>query len=343
MNPVEAQLEQALNASFGQQDRKHISVEPVAELSNINHVFRCTSPERTYYLKLARADTKRLGLHLPAERIFSEARGLQLAKAHFAGRTVVPEVVKVDQKTFSILMSDVGSGRSNLSRDIGHLHREDGLPTPLADLAAAIGRFHRGTAGQTTTVSVDVDTQVREFAYRHLLSPGITNLMGHSAHLLLREMAETKQCLIHSDLWAKNVLLAQSGPPALLDFEGTMAGDPAFDLSTLIAVVTLPVFQFGLAAAPWRKAMDSMLFAYEAAVADPAWYREISARAFRYLSVMLAARSCGPFPYPMSDEGRSACDSLAEALFRGQVQAVDQLEASLTRYSSMEPQLPVHS
>jgi len=55
---------------------------------------------------------------------------------------------------------------------------------------------------------------------------------------------EPRGSLVHGDVQAGNVLLAESGP-VLLDAEIAHLGDPAFDLGTLLAHLLLPALATG--------------------------------------------------------------------------------------------------
>jgi aminoglycoside phosphotransferase (APT) family kinase protein len=87
--------------------------------------------------------------------------------------------------------------------------------------------------------------------------------------------------LLHGDLLGQNILLHPSEPPAIIDWEATMLGDPAYDLAIVTRGVRRP-FQIerGLerlldayaACAPWR-ITASAVFLHELCLAGR-WYRE---------------------------------------------------------------------
>jgi aminoglycoside phosphotransferase (APT) family kinase protein len=87
--------------------------------------------------------------------------------------------------------------------------------------------------------------------------------------------------LLHGDLLGQNILLHPSEPPAIIDWEATMLGDPAYDLAIITRGVRRP-FQIerGLerlldayaACAPWR-ITASAVHLHELCLAGR-WYRE---------------------------------------------------------------------
>ena len=84
---------------------------------------------------------------------------------------------------------------------------------------------------------------VRKVIFDGLLAPGARQVFPERWDEVGAEMQAHKECLVHADLWSKNLLVRQGEPVALVDFEGVIYGDPAFDLGTLLAVALVPASQ----------------------------------------------------------------------------------------------------
>ncbi|HVR39805.1 MAG TPA: phosphotransferase, partial [Thermoanaerobaculia bacterium] len=130
----------------------------------------------------------------------------------------------------------------------------------------------------------------------------------------LAEMQEHRECLIHADLWSKNLLVAKGKPLAVVDFEGVCLGDPAFDLGTLIAVALLPALDNRALLDNATTFCAQLLGAWTNACGSDRWSAEVLPRTFRATATFLAARGFGPFAYVMSDAARERVRILATSL-----------------------------
>lgn len=302
--------QEAASALLGVQGA--LPFDAVAAHSNFNHLFRCRYAGVDYYLKVSMDSPKAMPGLLPKERIVGEARAMRFYAECAEGLIEVPKVVGTDAQTCCLLMTDVGDGRCNLADVV----RDDyGLyVSSIGAVAHTVGRCHGSSRNPDECEDLRYVDELRKFAYRALIRNGIEALAGGRAEDVLRRMEDARDCLIHSDLWAKNMLVGDDGRMALLDFEGAMRGDPAFDLATMLAAATIPAFQFDVDLDQCEAAYSRILESYIEGVGDTEWVGATIARTGPTLAVMLAARVAGPFPYSMPVLAKEILAELAVSL-----------------------------
>ena len=175
---------------------------------------------------------------MPPERVFSEAEGLRRFRDLASGLVVIPEVLFVDREEMALGMSDVGAGRQVLYSILPEQFELLGEQSEA--LGRALGAIHGGTRGAGTPRPPMEEAIIRKIIFDGLLGPGAQEVFPDLWNAVNLEMQTHKQCLIHADLWSKNLLVRKGEPVALVDFEGVSYGDPAFDLGTLIAAALVP-------------------------------------------------------------------------------------------------------
>jgi tRNA A-37 threonylcarbamoyl transferase component Bud32 len=249
---------------------------------------------------------------MPPERVFSEAEGLRRFRALAGDDVLVPEVLFVDEQLMALGMSDVGEGRQVL---FSLLPREfDLLAEQAAPLGRALGAVHGGTRGAGTPRPPLEEAMIRGIVFQGLLAPGARHVFPDLWDEVSAEMQAHNQCLIHADLWSKNLLVRRGEPVAIVDFEGICYGDPAFDLGTLLAVALVPALDVP-ALVPDALGFASRLFdEWAATCGSDEWPDEVRPRAFRATATFLASRGFGPFAYELSDDGRGRVAALARTL-----------------------------
>jgi len=297
--------------------RRNLLVEPtsitdVGELSNINYVYRVETPDGSFYLKVIPEQPKRLPVKLPRERVFSEAEGLRVYRQYAGADLVVPEVLFVDAGEMALAMSDVGDGREILFQVIAEdfqLLAEQGDA-----IGRALGRIHAATRGRGTPRPPQEEMIIRKVIFDGLLAPGAKQTFPELWEDVLAEMQAHKECLIHADLWSKNLLVAHGRPVAVVDFEGIVYGDPAFDLGTLIAVALVPALDRPQLLPAALDFVSRLTASWSDTCGDPAWARAVLPRTFRATATFLAARGFGPFAYAMSDVARQEIQVIARDL-----------------------------
>jgi hypothetical protein len=309
-----------------------LSFQPVDAHSNFNYLFRCEHEGRRYFLKAALGTPRMLDLTLPRDRVFMEAQASAFFLECSGGLVDVPEVVHVDRSSYSFLMSDVGAGKDNLAEVLsngGYSLYAIGIPS----MAESIGRCHRQSRNAVGAGFPVQDDELRAFIYGRLIGVGIRALVGRHADEVLDSLESTRECLIHSDLWAKNMLIDRSGRMALLDFEGAINGDPVFDLATIIAAGLMPVYQFGVPFDTWKSTAEDVLNSYARGLDDENWFSIIVMRLIPSLAVMLAARVAGPFPYTMSEDSRKSMNALCCELIEKKIVGWERGIEVLRRYT----------
>lgn len=297
--------------------RRHLLIEPtsiteVGELSNINYVYRVATSQRDFYLKVVPEQPKRLPIKLPRERVFSEAEGLRRYRAHAGDDLVVPEVLFVDGEEMALAMSDVGDGRQilfNVLADEFHLLGDQGEA-----IGRALGRIHAATRGRSTPRPAQEEFIIRKVVFDGLLAPGARQVFPDLWDAVSAEMQGNNECLIHADLWSKNLLVADGQPIAVVDFEGILYGDPAFDLGTLSAVALVPAIDRRQCIPAALDFIAQLTATWSAHCGDAHWARAVLPRTFRATATFLAARGFGPFSYAMSDGARQQIKALAHSL-----------------------------
>jgi hypothetical protein len=310
--PSPERLADAVRRGLQLSDTVPVSLSEVSEFSNINYVYRIETLGRTLYLKVVPERGKRFPASLPRERVFSEAEGLRRFRGLAAGTILIPEVLFVDPQEMALGMSDVGEGRQVLFSVLAE--RFDLLNEQAEALGRALGLIHGGTRGGGTLRPAMEEAMIRKIIFAGLLAPGARQVFPELWDNVSAEMQANKQCLIHADLWSKNLLVRQGEPVALVDFEGVCYGDPAFDLGTLIAAALLPALDRPALVADALDFVARLLRTWASACGFEAWFDEVLPRAFRATGCFLAARGFGPFAYSLSERGRERIVPLARSL-----------------------------
>lgn len=282
------------------------------ELSNINYVYRVEVPGRNLYLKVVPEQPRRLPIRLPRERVFSEAEGLRRFRSLARAGIVIPEVLFVDDREMALAMSDVGEGRQVLFTVLAE--RFELLAEQADALGKALGAVHGGTRGSKSPRPPEEEQIIRKVIFDGLLAPGARVVFPELWDEVSAEMQAHRECLIHADLWSKNLLVRGGEPIAIVDFEGVCLGDAAFDLGTLTAVALLPALD---QTAPLEEALTfcgRLLDAWTSACGSDAWAGEVLPRTFRATATFLAARAFGPFAYSMSEAARQRVRQIAVSL-----------------------------
>ena len=330
--PAPERVVEAVRRGLGLGDAEQVEVREVGEFSNINYVYRVEVPGRSLYLKVVPERPKRFPMKMPPERVFSEAEGLRRFGALVSPDDVlVPEVLFVDGELMALGMSDVGVGREVL---FSLLPRGfDLLAEQAAPLGRALGRVHGGTRGGGTPRPASEEAMIRGIVFQGLLAPGARSVFPELWDEVSAEMQGHKECLIHADLWGKNLLVRRGEPAAVVDFEGVCYGDPAFDLGTLLAVALVPALDAPALVPDALSFASRLLDEWAANCGSAEWPVEVKARAFRATATFLASRGFGPFAYNLSDEGRSRIAALARELAAEPPSDVDGFSEMVTRHA----------
>lgn len=309
--PLE-RLADSVRRGLGLPPESPVVLQEIKEHSNINYVFRTEAAGRALYLKVVPERPRRFAAHLPRERLLSEAKALRRFR-DLAGDVVrIPEVLFVDHEEMALGMSDVGEGRRVLFSLLPD--RFELLHEQAERLGRAVGAIHRGTRGDGPIRPPAEEAIIRKVIFDGLMAPGAQQVFPELWDEVGAEMQAPEQCLVHADLWSKNLLVTPGEPLALVDFEGAFYGDPAFDLGTLVTVALLPAIERNALHSAAVDFVTRLLDAWSATCADPAWEREVFPRTFRATATFLAARGYGPFAYELGEEARQEVARLAASL-----------------------------
>jgi len=242
--------------------------EPVAvEASgdgNINWVRRVRiggERPRSLVLKQARPALERFPQYAaPTERLLFEARWFELARPHDADG-ICPRVLALDAANRVLALEDL----SACERLDAALARGAAVASQMEALARFLARVHAATAGDGSLPARFENDAMRRLHGDHIfVLPFRPNDFGLTLRLeaaaravradraLVRAASEAHEqylrpsgALVHADVQAGNVLLAQDGGVKLLDAEIAHVGDAAFDLGTLLAHLALPAVARG--------------------------------------------------------------------------------------------------
>ncbi len=284
----------------------------VGEFSNINYVYRVETPARSLYLKVVPERPKRFQARLPRERIFSEAEGLRRFRRLAGDVVLIPRVLFVDNQEMALAMSDVGEGRQVLYSLLPEQFELLGEQAEV--LGQALGTIHGGTRGAGTPWPAQEEAIIRKIIFDELLGPGAQQVFPDRWDAVSLEMQAHTQCLIHADLWSKNLLVRRGEPVAVVDFERVCYGDPAFDLGTLIAVALVPALDRPAFLSSALDFTAELLHSWAAACGSEVWPGEVLPRTFRATATFIATRGFGPFAYPLTEAGRQRIAQLARSL-----------------------------
>ena len=312
-----------------------VRLSEVGEFSNINYVYRVEVPDGSLYLKVVPERPKRFPVRLPRERVFSEAEGLRRFRGLAGGAILIPEVVFVDDEEMALGMSDVGEGRQVLFSILSE--RFDLLMEQAEPLGRALGRIHGGTRGGGTPRPAEEEAIIRRVIFDGLLAPGAQQVFPDLWMAVNAEMQAYKECLIHGDLWSKNLLVRGSEPVALVDFEGVCYGDPAFDLATLIAVALVPTLDQTSLLADALVFVSRLLQVWSSSCGSEDWADAVLPRAFWAVACFLAARGFGPFAYSMTEAGRRRLAQLARSLAEDSPITLDAFRARVIQHADLAP------
>jgi aminoglycoside phosphotransferase (APT) family kinase protein len=306
-----------------------VSLSEIGEFSNINYVYRVDTPERSLYLKVVPERPKRFPARLPRERVYSEAEGLRRFRSLAGDAVLIPEVLFVDDQAMALAMSDVGIGRQVLFSVLPD-HFEL-LAEQAEALGRALGAIHGGTRGAGTLRPPQEEAIIRKIIFDGLLAPGAKQAFPDLWDALNVEMQAHRQCLIHGDLWSKNLLVRRGEPVAVVDFEGVCYGDPAFDLGTLIAAALVPALDRPALLSGALAFTSELLHFWASACGSEAWCSEVLPRTFHATATFLAARAFGPFAYSLTDAGGQRIAGLARSLAAEPPATLESFQAEVVR------------
>ena len=278
-------------------------VEPAGD-GNINWVRRVIAADGTRaVVKQARAALERFPEYkVDTRRIVFEARFGQVLRRAVPGQArVLPKALHFDEAARALVMEDIHPAeRLDAQLDAGAAS-----PETLFALGEFLGAVHRATANDAAALAREFENdEMRRLHGEHVfalpfapndfpIEPRLRALADDAlaARGLRERIAQlreryyaARECLVHGDVQAGNVLV-QAGRPRLLDAEIAHVGDPAFDLGQALAHVHVHRV---------RAQSNALCDACERALVDGyAPERDRLARARRYAGVEILRRAIG--------------------------------------------------
>lgn len=309
--------------------RADLVFESVVENSNFNYLYRFTHDEYSYYLKIILPHSKVQEAKLPADRLLGEARGITLFNLANEGHGVAeaPRLIKVLTEVNALILSDISDLRHNLAnigaRNIHFFYNN------IPDLAESVARFHKQTSEYDNHQDFGYEDELRTFIFERLIFPGIKKVCTTGTEKVLESILEpmknNRECLVHHDLWAKNIFFSKVKHVALIDFEGCIGGDPAFDLATIFAMTVFPVYLSGMPSDDWQIMVRDIMSRYSVTLNDVTWFSKIESRLVSYVAVLLACRLEGPFSYSMPQQVRKHITAICCGVVDGEILNIDGL------------------
>jgi 5-methylthioribose kinase len=196
------------------------------------------------------------GSELP--RAAAEAGGLRLATSLTPGR--VAAVLDLDSQACAVTAERAPARwRAWDEVPLGDAH--SGL---AGELGAVLARWHLATEGQSALPEALGDRAPFE---RLCLDPWYRAAMERWPKLerpvgeLVEELLDTRRCFVHGALRPENVV-AHDGELWVVDFDLAHAGDPLFDLASMLAALLLRALRRPGALAVLRGCSDAFLDGY---------------------------------------------------------------------------------
>jgi aminoglycoside phosphotransferase (APT) family kinase protein len=295
-----------------------VAITEVTRWANLNYVFNAKVGGDSLYLKVVTEMPKLMKISLPRERIFFEAHAIRRFRALCGTGVAVPEVLFVDREAFALGMSDVGGARRVLLEVIDSNYSL--LTAQAAALGTAIGKVHSASRGAEKFRPEAFEHMLQYIIIYKLLAPGAQALFPDQWPAIAAQMSAHRECLVHGDLWGKNILVGEGVTPAIVDFEGASIGDPAFDVATLLAVAAIPALIQPDLMQECIEFSENLIETYRSNVKDNLWAKDaqwvtdVCHRAYLYTGTFLAARGFGPFAYPLPEPARDRLARLARSL-----------------------------
>lgn len=306
-----------------------INFNAVVENSNFNYVYNFIHNETSCYLKIILPYSKVRGSRLPSQRILGENRGVELFnKANMSfSFAEAPKVIHFFAEQNSIILSDVSKQRQNLINVTNKKARF--LFDNIINLTESVARFHKATSENKFHQDFGYENDLRDFIFERLIFPGIRAICSFDIENILETMRNNRECLIHSDLWAKNIFVGEDGYVALIDFEGCIGGDPAFDLSTIITMTIFLFYESDVAHDRWVLLINKIVSSYTFVLSDDVWQKKIESRLLSYVAVLVACRISGPFSYKLANDSKESLTVICRDVLSGNVETFKDLILSI--------------
>ena len=334
------EIADAVRAALGLGSACRLDVTEITRHTNVNYVFHVTGDDVSVFVKCATSKLKAFDLIGPRSRVAREAVRAEQFRRACGHLLEIPRVVFLDEARFMVGVESAGDGREvlldALSADYPSWMRDGEV------WGTALGTLARETRVRGSVAPEDLP--LSQAIWLRFMASGAARLFAEAVDGLLRPVAERIECLIHTDLWGKNILVGRDRRPAVIDFENAGIGDPAVDVSSLLATLLIPVLGDPSADRDrYGSFVEQFADAYVAAAGDASWSREVLVRSYHLVSANLALRAVGISPYPMSDRAREITVLTAQGLFRARPEnAAGFVAAALRELPASNPMRAAH-
>ena len=228
----------------------------------------------------------------PRERIFHEARGLEIL-GELLPEGSVPRVLWEDQDNFLFVMEAAPPGSLNFKTEL--LGGRSDVRTAKR-LGLYLGRWVARTAGRDEFDAefggLDMFDRLRLDPYYRATALRHSDLAGRIEGLI-KECQKRRVALTHGDFSPKNVLCFNQ-TVWLLDMEVMHYGDPSFDAAFMSNHFLLKAFHRPANMRDYRTVAEGFWEALRAEL--PKEFAWLEAAAMRHLGVLLLARIDGKSP-----------------------------------------------
>jgi 5-methylthioribose kinase len=229
------------------------------------------------------------------ERAETEVAAMRLCGAITPG--LVPAIVDSDAASHTFVMQLIPPSARNWQADVGEgrVHADVGYWA-----GTTLGSWHTATVSEAAPAGFDDLEAFEQLRLRPFHETVIERRpeLADGIRPLLRELRETRRCLVHGDYSLKNMLVGPTGN-WVLDFEVAHHGNPIFDLGFFLSFVVLSAVRWGPLTAELRALGEGFLAGY--AEAAGAGFAGDAASVTAHTAALVLARTDGKSPAQFLD------------------------------------------
>lgn len=208
--------------------------------SNVNHVYRVATPKRTLIVKQAMSKMALFPqIHLPLERSAIEYQATAIWKRigqEHQAPVLLPEIIHFDKTNNAFILVAAPDDARLLTADLLAANIRSSVIQHMLKLFVIVhNKTFQDKALKEKFANTSNFTQLKfGFFHKPMLEREKNARVKHALYDLMVRTLKNKVCLLHGDPNPKNILVARESI-TLIDFECSHYGDPAYDISTLLA------------------------------------------------------------------------------------------------------------
>jgi 5-methylthioribose kinase len=284
--------------------------EEISQFTNVNYLFRVEfgtkSGKMSVILKHAQDFVKvKPEMGFDVRRNYYEAKVLKRF-GQIWGKGVVPEVYYHDEEHKVNVLEDFGEDCLVMASEF----EQDKLhPEICGLLGEKLAILHSSTleTGETVRETVEEENEYRKF-YLDFKMAGSVAIDEKATHDLVEEANGEPWSLIWGDPVTKNILISSKGVH-LIDFEGSLSWDPAFDLGHMYAHWLLKYLEKPGLKVQVQQDIEAILQAYKVEMLkniDLTVVKSIEERGSKYAGATILHRLNGLSQFKFSEERRQS-------------------------------------